>query len=72
MEQITKDHFYIYDLEQANFYIEYGVKVAAVFVGIKGEPFTKFVGDDTCQQAFNKWKEYQRKIKQAKEELIKG
>lgn len=48
-------YFYVYNLEQANFFIKEGVKVERVGKGTKGDFYTKFIRNSLSESVFSKW-----------------
>ena len=50
-----KEYFYIYNFNQANFYMQSGIKPFEVGIGKKGEPYIKFKNTIELQAAFTKW-----------------
>lgn len=55
-QKIIKDYRYIYNMEQANFYILFGLTKDIVGSGISnGSAFIKFKDSEKLQEAFDLW-----------------
>lgn len=50
-----KEH-YIYDMQQVQFYLQVGARVAGGGVGKKNEPYILFEASGTTNKAFKLWK----------------
>ena len=50
-----KKYFYIYNFEQAKFFIDSGLKVLEIGKGAYGDIYHKFLRDDTAEQVFYIW-----------------
>jgi hypothetical protein len=50
------DFFYIYNLAQAKFFIDSGLKVEEIGVGSKGDVFHRFVRNQEADIVFEKWR----------------
>lgn len=50
-------YFYIYDLKQAKYFIDAGLKVLEIGVGSKGDVFLKFLRYDRSESVCTRWKE---------------
>ncbi len=52
---MNQEYLYIYNLEQAKFFINNGLKVTHIGKGTRGDIFIKFVRDEECEKVFNMW-----------------
>ena len=49
------NYFYIYNIEQANFFIKEGLSVVEVGIGKKKDVYIKFVRNYVSELVFTKW-----------------
>lgn len=52
---MVKEFRYIYNMEQANFYLQNGLTPIGVGIGGKNEVFLKFIDGEVLQTVFKKW-----------------
>ena len=48
-------YIYIYNFEQAKFFINNGLQVVDIAKGDKGDVYIKFVRDEECERVFSLW-----------------
>lgn len=48
-------YFYIYNLEQAKFFIDSGLRVIDIRIGSRGHVYHKFVRDNEAEFVFKLW-----------------
>lgn len=48
-------YFYIYNFEQAKFFINNGLKVIDINKGDKGDVYIQFLRDDDAEKVFSLW-----------------
>lgn len=48
-------YFYIYNFEQAQFFINHGLEVIEINRGKKGDIYHKFLRDKKANEIFDKW-----------------
>lgn len=51
-------YFYIYNFEQAQFFIKNGLEVLEIGRGKRGDVYHKFLRDDKANKVFDKWVRY--------------
>lgn len=49
------DYFYVYNIQQARFFIKNGLVPTDVGIGTKREVFIKFVRNQEAEDVFTKW-----------------
>lgn len=55
-------YFYIYNIEQADFFIKNGLQVNSVGKGKKNDIYLKFVRDEESEKVFSLWVQSKNKI----------
>jgi hypothetical protein len=55
MQQAVKDYRYIYNMDQANFYLENGQVPVEFGVGAKNDIYVKFKDSKELQNTFHEW-----------------
>lgn len=49
------NYLYIYNFQQAKFFINNGLKVDEIGKGEKGDVYIRFVRDEDCESVFELW-----------------
>ncbi len=64
MEILRKPYVFVYNLGQAQFSLDHGLRPVAVGKGNYGDVFLKFERDEATEEVFKLWQEHFGKVKE--------
>ena len=66
MERTRNPYVFVYNLGQAQFFLDHGLCPVAVGKGSYGDVFLKFKRDEATEEVFQLWQEQMGRIQQKK------